>query len=115
MVGKCEGFFGEHAPSTLTQLDNEAIWLKRLLEHVEETVVCMLGQAAVGKSTLLNAVVAGSSILLPAGGIGPSLTAIATRVCYSEEPYFRRPPTGGQEAVAGCSPCLGSRTAETGA
>jgi Dynamin family len=86
--GCARGFFGEHAPATLTQLDNEAIRLKRLLEHDEQTVVCVLGQAAVGKSTLLNAIVAGSDIVLPAGGIGP-LTAIATRVCYSKEPYFR--------------------------
>ena len=47
----------------------------------------MLGQAAVGKSTLLNAIVAGSSIVLPAvsGRSQPS----PPESCYSEEPYLR--------------------------
>ena len=40
-----------------------------------------------GKSTLLNALAAGASQILPAGGIGP-LTAQATEVRYSEEKFF---------------------------
>ena len=80
-------FFIEHSPNAVAQLDNDAQRLQRLLTRSDEIVVCVLGHAAVGKSTLLNAVVAGSQTILPAGGIGP-LTALATQVRYSAEPYF---------------------------
>jgi hypothetical protein len=50
-------------------------------------MICALGQSAVGKSTLLNAIVAGNRSILPAGGIGP-LTALATEVSYCAEPFF---------------------------
>lgn len=80
-------FFLEHTAIAASQLDDDAERLKRLLNRSEEVVVCALGQAAVGKSTLLNAIVAGARTLLPAGGIGP-LTALATQVRYSAEPYF---------------------------
>ena len=53
----------------------------------DEVTVCFLGNSGVGKSTLLNALAAGASQILPAGGIGP-LTAQATEVRYSEEKCF---------------------------
>lgn len=84
---KERGFFSEHFPTALAQLDNDAARLQKLAAADEEVVVCVLGQAAVGKSTLLNALVARAETLLPAGGIGP-LTALATQVRYSAEPYF---------------------------
>lgn len=46
-----------------------------------------LGASGVGKSTLINALVAGSDVILPAGGIGP-LAALAMQVSCSEEPCF---------------------------
>src|SRR5271165_2372702 len=85
--GKARDFFAEHTPTNLPQLENDSVRLGRLLEREEEVVVCVLGQAAVGKSTLLNALVADADTVLPAGGIGP-LTALATKVRVSEEPYF---------------------------
>ena len=40
-----------------------------------------------GKSTLINALVAGQEHILPSGGIGP-LTALAMEVRYGDVPTF---------------------------
>lgn len=56
--------------------------------HDGRVSACVLGAAGVGKSTLLNALVAGKDAILPAGGIGP-LTAQETRVAFAEVPSFR--------------------------
>src|ERR1017187_8261488 len=53
-----------------------------------EVAACFLGKSAVGKSTLINALIADDQVLLRAGGIGP-LTAQAIQVGYSETPRFR--------------------------
>ena len=80
-------FFEEHAPAILPQLENEAVRLHKLVQQDSSFCVCVLGQSAVGKSTLLNAIVAKDNTILPAGGLGP-LTALATEVRYNDDPYF---------------------------
>jgi len=49
--------------------------------------VCFLGNAGIGKSTLINAIVFGKEIYIPSGGVGP-LTAQALAVCHGEHASF---------------------------
>jgi len=81
-------FLNRHAKDRLASLDNDAKRLKLLLEKPDKVTVCFLGSSGVGKSTLLNALAAGASQVLPAGGIGP-LTAQATEVHYNDTPTFK--------------------------
>jgi GTP-binding protein EngB required for normal cell division len=82
-----EPFIEAQMPSSVGPLRNEAARLSKILDSDPSFVVCVLGQSAVGKSTLLNALVEASETILPAGGVGP-LTALATEVRYSDEPHF---------------------------
>ena len=50
--------------------------------------VCLLGQAGVGKSTLLNTLIADTQIVVPSGGGTGPLTANALSVRYGESPSF---------------------------
>lgn len=81
-------FLEKYAPDRLAAVQADQQRLKRLLGSRDEVTVCFLGNSGVGKSTLLNALAAGTSQILPAGGIGP-LTAQATEVRYSDEKRFR--------------------------
>jgi predicted GTPase len=78
------------APERLKEFDENSAVVRRLLEAADEAevAVCFLGAAGVGKSTLLNALVAEQQNILPHGGIG-SLTAQATIVRQAEQPYLR--------------------------
>lgn len=75
-------------PHVIAQIEPEAARLDRLMQRSDETVFCFLGASGIGKSTLINALVADAEPILPAGGTGP-LTAIATQVRFSEQKYFR--------------------------
>ncbi len=78
----------EFAPSRTDELDLDIPTIEKAVRACgEQPAVCVLGHSGVGKSTLINAVVAGSQMILPQGGVGP-LTAQATSVVYSSEPYF---------------------------
>ena len=70
-------FLERHSPDRLQAVQADKERLSRLLASTDEVTVCFLGNSGVGKSTLLNALAAGASQILPAGGIGP-LTAQAT-------------------------------------
>lgn len=50
--------------------------------------ICLLGQAGVGKSTLINVLIADGKIVVPSGGGTGPLTASALRVVYGEVPSF---------------------------
>ncbi len=81
-------FLGEVASDRVAQLDQETVRLKSLRALLEaELPICFLGTAGVGKSTLINAVVAGRDVILPAGGVGP-LTAEATLVRHAADRRF---------------------------
>jgi GTP-binding protein EngB required for normal cell division len=81
-------FLQQNAPDCVASLDADRQRLCKLLSRSETITVCFLGHSGVGKSTLINALVASDSQLLPSGGIGP-LTALATEVNYAEIPMFR--------------------------
>jgi hypothetical protein len=79
---------GQLSTDRLSNFDSQA----SRLEHIAtlagtEIAACFLGQSGVGKSTLINALVGGSEVILPTGGVGP-LTAQALEVRYSEKRKF---------------------------
>jgi hypothetical protein len=75
-------FFEEQQLPGTEALDRQAELLDQALRRPSQVHVGFVGEAQVGKSTLINAVV--DRTALPAGGIGP-LTARATSVTYTEE------------------------------
>lgn len=81
-------FLADHDPDKVVELDLDLDRLLRTDRRAsEELAICFLGASGVGKSTLINALVAGEANLLPSGGIGP-LTALAMQVHYGEEARF---------------------------
>lgn len=89
-------WYKKHARSVIEELANDRIagfdaqiiHLQHVIQLADaEVAACFLGQSGVGKSTLINALVGGSEVILPAGGVGP-LTAQALEVRYSENPMF---------------------------
>jgi predicted GTPase len=89
-------WYRKHARSVIEELANDRVSdfdaQAARLERTEqlaavEIAACFLGQSGVGKSTLINALVGGSEVILPTGGVGP-LTAQALEVRYSQSPMF---------------------------
>jgi GTP-binding protein EngB required for normal cell division len=81
-------FLKKVAVDSLPGLDADHKRLTRLLALPNEVTVCFLGNSAVGKSTLLNALVANADQIVPSGGYGP-LTAQATEVRYGATKSFK--------------------------
>lgn len=78
----------QEEPNRLVDFDADLERLRTTREsRDEELAVCFLGVSGVGKSTLINALIAGGEMVLPSGGIGP-LTAQALTVRKGAEPRF---------------------------
>ena len=78
----------ETAP-VLEELDKLASQVEELDKHKGLLFpICLLGQAGVGKSTLINTLIADTDIVVPSGGGTGPLTANALRVIYGERPSF---------------------------
>jgi hypothetical protein len=81
-------FLAREEPSRLEEFDADLDRLRGVRDSLcGELAVCFLGTSGVGKSTLINALVAGREMVLPSGGIGP-LTAQALTVRRGEVPGF---------------------------
>lgn len=81
-------FLLKHQSERVVEFDKDLDSILGVAEAVSKPMgVCFLGVAGIGKSTLINAIVGGQDVIVPAGGIGP-LTAQALKVKHHEEPYF---------------------------
>ena len=81
-------FFLDHGLEKIEEYDAEVKRLQRIQATLQAKMpVCLLGNAGIGKSTLINGVVFGKEIYIPSGGVGP-LTAQALTVCHGESASF---------------------------
>jgi len=79
-------FLERNVPDRIPEFDRD---FERLTQSSaalgQELSVCFLGSSGVGKSTLINALVADGTSVVPSGGVGP-LTAQALTVRYGLQP-----------------------------
>ncbi len=89
-------FVEAHQATKLEELDKSLERIRELVvREAADVTLCFLGRSGVGKSTLINALVAGTEVVLPAGGIGP-LTASAMQVRFGEAKAFEAQYHGPQ-------------------
>lgn len=82
-------FLSKHKADRVETYDVQLGKLKKAIGLRREPIhACFLGISGIGKSTLLNALIAEDRTVLPAGGIGP-LTAQAIQVRYGDRASFR--------------------------
>jgi hypothetical protein len=86
--GSVKPIIEDHAPDRVAEFQKQLNELGELTQRIQDPLsACFLGQSQIGKSTLINALVAEEKILLPAGGIGP-LTAQAIQVNFAATPFL---------------------------
>jgi hypothetical protein len=98
LLQKLQSWFKEQArtallptekPEQIQEYDRQAEALNQLGgRHAELFPICVLGQARVGKSTLINTLVAETGIVVPSGGGDGPLTANALRVRHGDTKGF---------------------------
>jgi len=82
-------FISKYKADNITDFNKHCARLETACDTRGEPVhACFLGTSGIGKSTLLNALIAKDKTVLPAGGIGP-LTAQAITVRYSDKSSFK--------------------------
>ncbi|RMH40124.1 MAG: hypothetical protein D6689_14830 [Deltaproteobacteria bacterium] len=81
-------------PREIAELEDREGWLQPDGRATPALHVVVVGQAAVGKSTLINALVSSGLPLLPSGGAGPH-TAAAIVVRHAQHPYVEIRYVGG--------------------
>ncbi|MDB4988371.1 MAG: uncharacterized protein JWN04_3549 [Myxococcaceae bacterium] len=77
-----------HAPDVVTLLDASMAKARPGDGRFTELRVGIIGEAGVGKSTLINALISERLPILPQGGVGP-LTAAPIEVRHASQPYVR--------------------------
>ena len=69
----------------IAQLEDISKNLDEIYQALDENfAVCVLGEAGIGKSTLINSIIDDKENIVPSGGGNGPLTANALRVSYSE-------------------------------
>jgi GTP-binding protein EngB required for normal cell division len=77
------------SPAVVEELDKLALKVEDAEQNDTPLFpICLLGQAGVGKSTLINTLIADANIVVPSGGGSGPLTANALRVIYGNTPSF---------------------------
>lgn len=83
-------FIKTEPPAVVEELDKLAAQVEAQTQPRENYFpICLLGQAGVGKSTLINTLISDKDIVVPSGGGTGPLTANKLRVVYGDNRAFR--------------------------